>query len=101
MHQTPAAHHLRREVPFLAAVGGAAGRAIWTDRVRLRGAGDVEALFDLSGLGHVEAEGREAGRPGPGGADLQKVAARDLWHPIPPTGTACRRLKVRVPTQVR
>jgi hypothetical protein len=52
--------------------------------MRLFGVSDVEALLDLSGLGHVEAEGCEAGRTGPGGADLQKVAARDLWHPIPP-----------------
>src|SRR5712691_4838820 len=63
---------------------GASDRAVWTDGVRLFGVSDVEALLDLSGLGHVEAEGSEAGRTGPGGADLQKVAARDLWHPIPP-----------------
>jgi hypothetical protein len=61
----------------------------------------VEALPDLSRLGHVETEGCEAGRTGPGGADFQKVAARDLWHRIPPRERFCRRLKASVLTVER
>jgi len=52
--------------------------------MRLFGVSDVEALFELSGLGQVEPEGCQAGCSGSGGADLQKIAARDPWHPIPP-----------------
>src|SRR6266849_983443 len=78
---------------------GAADRAVGTNGVRFRGVGDVEALLELSGLGHVEAEGCEAGRTGPGGADFQKVAARDLWHPIPPRERRCRRLNVSLLTR--
>src|SRR5438034_494406 len=76
----------------------AADRAIRTHGVRLLGARDVEALLGRNGLGHVEPEGGEAGRTRPGGADLQKVAARDLWHPIPPRNRVCRRLNVSVLT---
>src|SRR6202521_1013773 len=61
---------------------GTADGTVGTDGMRLLGVSDVEALSDLSRLGHVEPEGCEAGRTGPGGADFQKVAARDLWHPI-------------------
>src|SRR6266567_3676535 len=76
----------------------AADRAIRTHGMRLRGVRDVEALLGRNGLGHVEPEGGEAGRTRPGGADLQKVAARDLWHPIPPRNRVCRRLNVSVLT---
>src|SRR5438552_10454045 len=61
----------------------------------------METLLGRNGLGHVEPEGGEPGRTRPGGADFQKVAARDLWHPIPPRNGVCRRLKVSVLTGPR
>src|SRR5438105_14911617 len=64
----------------------------------LLGARDVEALLRLDGLGHVEPEGGKPSGARPGGAELQKVAARDLWHPIPPRERFCRRLKLSVLT---
>src|SRR6202022_1350647 len=77
----------------------AADCAVGADGGRLFGVRDVEALLELSGLGRVEPKGCEAGRTGPGGADLQKVAARDLWHPIPRCERFCRRLNASVLTR--
>src|ERR1700682_1617691 len=64
---------------------GAANGAIGADGMGLRRAGDVETLLDLRRLRQIESEGGKPRSAGPGGADFQKVAARDLWHPIPQT----------------
>src|SRR6266446_2928835 len=77
---------LDRAVGVLFRVGDqrTADGTIWANGMKLTRASDVEALFELSGLSQVEPEGCQAGCSGSGGADLQKIAARDLWHPIPP-----------------
>ena len=51
--------------------------------MRLGRALNMEALLDLRGMRQIKAEGGKPGCAGPGGADLQKIAARNLWHPIP------------------
>src|ERR1700694_1465410 len=75
----------------------AADRAVGTNRMGLLGAGDVEALLDPGRLRQIESEGAESGRTRPGGPDFQKVAARDLWHSVPPMERVGRRLRHSLP----
>src|SRR5207253_3006021 len=57
--------------------------AVRANRMRLSRPLNVEALLDLASLRQIESEGGKPSCAGPGGADFQKVAARNLWHPIP------------------
>src|SRR5438132_5147217 len=90
---------LATALPVVAGEGhqGAPDGAVRAKRMRLGRALNAEALLDLASLRQIESEGSKPSCAGPGGADFQKVAARNLWHPIPPRKSVGRRLRLSLP----
>src|SRR5262249_31760933 len=64
--------------------------AVGTQRVRFRGSGDAEVLFDFVRLREIEAEGRDRDRAGASGGVLEEISTRDCAHHRPPPAPLSR-----------